>query len=102
MKLEIRFPTVILIIILTLSACAPAPTATQTSLPPTQTEPVPTPTVTPTPTPRPEKNISYNKPVRVSASWVVDPPERAVNGNTQDWWGAGGPSPQWIEVDLEE
>jgi WD40 repeat protein len=31
----------------------------------------------------------------------VDPPERAVNGNLGDWWGAGGPAPQWIEVDLE-
>ncbi len=72
-------------------ACAPA------VQPPT---PSPSPTSVPSATPRPEKNVALQKPVRVSASWVKDPPERAVNGNTGDWWGAGGPVPQWIEVDL--
>jgi hypothetical protein len=97
---------------LLLSACSPAPAPTDTQepsplpdgytnyLPPTQTEKPPTPTVSPTPTQRPERNVALNKPVRVSASWVVDPPERAVNGNPNDWWGAGGPPPNWIEVDL--
>jgi WD40 repeat protein len=62
--------------------------------------PSPTDTLEPTPTPKPEFNVALNKPVRVSASWVVDPPERAVDGNLNDWWGAGGPAPAWIEVDL--
>jgi WD40 repeat protein len=48
-----------------------------------------------------EKNVAMGKPVRVSASWVVDPPERAVDGNMNNWWGAGGEVPQWIEVDLQ-
>jgi WD40 repeat protein len=80
---------------LAVGACGPtAVPATETPAPP------PTPTVVPTPTPRPEVNVAVGRPVRVSASWVVDPPERAVNGNAGDWWGAGGPPPQWIEVDL--
>jgi len=48
-----------------------------------------------------EKNVAIGKPVRVSATWVVDPPERAVDGNLNNWWGAGGEVPQWIEVDLQ-
>jgi len=97
MKTFNRTHNTLLICALILSACAPAPAVVSTE---TQT-PEPTATITPSPTPRPEKNVSLNKPVRVSASWVVDPPERAVNGNPNDWWGAGGPAPQWIEVDLE-
>jgi len=93
MKTQNRILTVVFICVLVLTACSPAATETQA--------PVPTATIVPSPTPRPEKNVSLNKPVRVSASWVVDPPERAVNGNPNDWWGAGGPIPQWIEVDLE-
>lgn len=80
---------------LVLSACAQA-----TATPATVTRVTPTPTVKPSPTVRPEKNVALNQPVRVSAYWVVDPPERAVDGNTFNWWGAGGPAPQWIEVDL--
>lgn len=81
---------------LVLSACAPIVVTTETQTPgPTAT------TIVPSPTPRPEKVVSQNKPVRVSASWVVDPPDRAVDGSLNNWWGAGGPVPQWIEVDLE-
>ncbi len=93
MKAENRILSIVLICILLLSACTP--------LTGTPTMPALTATMEPTPTPRPERNVALDKPVRVSASWVVDPPERAVNGNLQDWWGAGGPAPQWIEVDLE-
>lgn len=102
--------TLILIFILVLSACGPAPMPTgvqmteptnHTVAAPTQTEAPPTPTLIPTPTLPPEKNVAYKKPVRVSSSWVVDPPERAVDGNLQNWWGVGGPAPAWIEVDLE-
>ena len=94
MKTHSRSLSTVFVCVLILSACAPAK-----ATPVTQTL-VPTTTVVPSPTPRPEKNVSQNKPVKVSASWVVDPPERAVNGNVNDWWGAGGPVPQWIEVDL--
>jgi WD40 repeat protein len=95
MKTHNRILTVVFVCALILGACAPA---TEPSL--TQT-PEPIATVAPAPTLRPEKNVSQNKPVRVSASWVAEPPEKAVNGNPNDWWGAGGPVPQWIEVDLE-
>ena len=93
MKTGNRILTIVFICVLILSACAPAATETQ--------PPAPTAAIVPSPTPRPEVNVALEKPVRVSASWVVDPPERAVNGNPNDWWGAGGPIPQWIEVDLE-
>jgi len=95
MKAGNRILTTVFICMLVLSACVPAAVVPKTQAP------APTATIIPTPTPRPEKNVSLNKPVRVSASWVVDPPERAVNGNANDWWGAGGPAPAWIEVDLE-
>lgn len=95
MKTQHRILNTVFVCVLILSACAPLAVT-----PETQT-PEPTATVVPSPTPRPEVNVSQNKPVRVSASWEVDPPERAVNGNVNDWWGAGGPVPQWIEVDLE-
>ena len=80
---------------LVLSACAPTAAITETQTP------APTATISPSPTPRPEKNVALGKPVRVSASWIADPPERAVDGNLNNWWGAGGTAPQWIEVDLE-
>jgi WD40 repeat protein/regulation of enolase protein 1 (concanavalin A-like superfamily) len=88
-----RISTIVMIGMLILSACGPSATETQI--------PIPKVTVAPTSTPRPEKNVALNKPVRVSASWVVDPPERAVDGNLNNWWGAGGPVPAWIEVDLQ-
>jgi len=89
-----RILTLVLVCMLIMGACAPlAPTReSQASAPAATTAPSPVP---------PERNISLSKPVRVSGSWAVDPPERAVNGNPQDWWGAGGPSPQWLEVDLQ-
>jgi len=79
------------------AACSPSPAPAET---PSTTPPPPTPTVAPTADLRMETNVAIGKPVRVSASWVVDPPERAVDGNTNNWWGAGGEIPQWIEVDL--
>ena len=78
--------------------CACSSRAVEVTVSPT---PKPTVSIVPSPMPPPEKNVAQNKPVRVSASWVVDPPERAVDGNLSNWWGAGGPIPQWIEVDLE-
>ena len=95
MESENRILSTMLLCALVLSACAPVTATPETKVP------APTATIQPTPTPRPERNVSLTKPVRVSAYWVVDPPERAVDGNLQDWWGAGGPAPQWIEVDLE-
>ena len=95
MKPENCILSTVLIYALVLSGCAPV-TATRGAQVPS-----PTATIEPSPTPRPEVNVSLNKPVRVSAYWVVDPPERATDGNLQNWWGAGGPAPQWIEVDLE-
>ena len=84
-----------LICVLLLTSCVPLLT-----VPVTQT-PAPTATIVSSPTPRPERNVALYKAVRVSASWVVDPPERAVDGDLDNWWGAGGPAPQWIEVDLQ-
>lgn len=95
MKTKNRPFSIILVCMLILGACTPAAET------PEIRTPEPTVTVIPSSTPQHERIISQLKPVRVSASWVVDPPERAVNGNLNDWWGAGGPVPQWIEVDLE-
>lgn len=91
MKTKHRILTALILCAMVLSACAPeTPAAT------------PAATLAPSPTPLPpERNIALDKPVRVSASWVVDPPERAVDGSVYNWWGAGGPVPQWIEVDLQ-
>lgn len=75
---------------------------TQTAIIPATETPTISATATPSPTPLPpEKNVAPFKPVRVSASWVVDPPEKAVDGNAYNWWSAGGPAPQWIEIDLQ-
>ena len=103
MKLEKRKLCIVLIFVLVLSACTqpPTPTSTQTEVSPTKTVAPPTPTITSSPTPGAERLISFNKPVRVSAYWIVDPPERAVDGDLGNWWGAGGTAPQWIEVDLQ-
>ena len=95
MKTKNRPLIIILVCMFILGACAPVAGTPETPTP------APTAIVIPTPTPRPEKNISLNKPVRVSASWVVDPPESATDGNLNNWWGAGGPVPAWIEVDLQ-
>lgn len=97
MKIRDCFLTLFFVCVLILSACTPAAAILETRT----STPTPTATIVPSPTQRPEKNIAFNKPVRVSASWVVDPPERAVDGNLNNWWGAGGPIPQWIEVDLQ-
>jgi len=95
MKIHNHTINMLFVFVLILSACAPVVVTSEIQ---TKEPPV---TVVPSPTLRPERNVALNKPVRVSASWVVDPPERAVNGNPNDWWGAGGPVPQWIEIDLE-
>lgn len=95
MKKMNRSLTIVLGGILVFGACAPVTAPPETQIPKS------TVTLEPTPVPRSEKNISLNKPVRVSASWIADPPERAVDGDLNNWWGAGGTVPQWIEVDLE-
>lgn len=47
-------------------------------------------------------NRALGKPVTAS-QWLADsPPERAVDGEVNTLWGAGGFAPQWIEVDLEQ
>ncbi len=95
MKQQVISILLIVLLAFGLNTCAlitePFPVATST----------PTDTPEPSSTPRPEINVALRQPVRVSASWVVDPPERAVDGNLNNWRGAGGPAPQWIEVDLE-
>lgn len=47
-------------------------------------------------------NLAAGAPVEASNSLPDDPVEHAVDGTTGTWWGAGGPAPQWIEVDLGE
>jgi hypothetical protein len=47
-----------------------------------------------------ENNIALGKSVRASRTLPGFPPENAVNGTGDDWWGAGDFAPQWIEIDL--
>lgn len=49
-----------------------------------------------------ENNLALNKPVRASRSLESNPASQAVNGTSNDWWGAGDFAPQWIEIDLGE
>ena len=48
----------------------------------------------------PGANLAYGKRVTASRAFAGLPPEQAVDGQFDTWWGAGGPPPQWIEVDL--
>ncbi len=46
------------------------------------------------------ENIALGKPVRASAGGNTgNPPGAAVDGLSATWW-TGGPTPQWIEIDL--
>lgn len=49
----------------------------------------------------PLENMALNKPVRVSRSLNENPPGMAVDGDFNNWWGAGDGPPQWIEIDLQ-
>ncbi len=44
-------------------------------------------------------NLALNQSVHASNS-MQNPPELAVDGDEETYWGAGDFSPQWIEVDL--
>ena len=48
----------------------------------------------------PLENLALNSPVRASRSLADNPPEMAVDGDFENWWGAGDDAPQWIEIDL--
>ncbi len=48
----------------------------------------------------PLENLARGKTVRASRSLAENPPELAVDGNFENWWGAGAGAPQWIEIDL--
>ncbi len=47
-------------------------------------------------------NLAYRKKVKASKSLSDYPAANAVDGFSGNWWGAGGPDPQWIEIDLGE
>jgi hypothetical protein len=47
-----------------------------------------------------ETNLALGKAVRASRTFAGFPPENAVDGSGDDWWGAGDFAPQWIEIDL--
>jgi hypothetical protein len=50
---------------------------------------------------QPGTNLARRKQVRVSRALTSNPAHMAVDGNPNNWWGAGAFAPQWIEVDLE-
>ena len=47
-----------------------------------------------------EYNLALGMTARASRSLPDQPPSGAVDGSTHQWWGAGAPAPQWIQVDL--
>lgn len=49
-----------------------------------------------------EHNLALGKTVTVSRALGSNPASQAVDGTTDDWWGAGAPPPQWIQIDLGE
>jgi hypothetical protein len=50
----------------------------------------------------PGANLAFGKQLRASRDMAGFEKERAVDGSTETWWGAGDFPPQWIEIDLEE
>lgn len=48
----------------------------------------------------PGANLAFDKLVRFSRYFPGFLGEMAVDGNLENWWGAGAPPPQWIEIDL--
>jgi dipeptidyl aminopeptidase/acylaminoacyl peptidase len=47
-----------------------------------------------------DPDLAAWQPTSASAAEPTNPPERAVDGNTADWWNSGGYPSQWLEVDL--
>jgi hypothetical protein len=47
-----------------------------------------------------EDNLALGKPARASRSLPDQPPSGAVDGNLDNWWGAGDFAPQWVQIDL--
>ncbi|MBN2011568.1 amidohydrolase family protein [candidate division KSB1 bacterium] len=47
------------------------------------------------------RNLAYMKPVTASQSLNENPPEYAVDGDRETYWGAGEHPTHWIEVDLQ-
>ena len=45
-------------------------------------------------------NIAVWRPTTASGWSPTNPPERAVDGRTDDIWNSGGWAPQWIEIDF--
>lgn len=44
-------------------------------------------------------NIALGKQIRASGTFSGNPPASAIDGLSTTWW-TGGPTPQWIEIDL--
>jgi hypothetical protein len=49
-----------------------------------------------------EYNLALGKVAQASSALPDQPPSGAVDGSTTNWWGAGAPAPQWIQIDLSE
>jgi Tol biopolymer transport system component len=49
----------------------------------------------------PGTNLARGKQILVSRALASNPARMAVDGNLDNWWGAGAFAPQWIELDLE-
>jgi hypothetical protein len=47
------------------------------------------------------RNLAAWRPVTASAFEPTNPPVRAVDGVSGDWWNSGGYPSQWIQVDLQ-
>lgn len=45
-------------------------------------------------------NLAAWRPVQASGVGIPDPPERVVDGRSDDFWNSGGWPPGWIEIDL--
>jgi hypothetical protein len=45
-------------------------------------------------------NLALGMPARASRFLSYQPPSGAVDGSTDQWWGAGAFAPQWIQIDL--
>jgi hypothetical protein len=50
----------------------------------------------------PGANLAFGKTVKASRFGAGFEPDKAVDGNTETWWGATAPPPQWVTVDLGE
>ncbi|MGZ4152560.1 MAG: discoidin domain-containing protein, partial [Actinomycetota bacterium] len=50
--------------------------------------------------PRVDANLAAWRPTTASNYEPTNPPVRAVDGQTSDWWNSGNYPGQWLEVDL--